>query len=139
MKSLILIAAVAAGVALGGCQKASERAPIAVNGPRGRYVGVGLYVPGEIWRQLVRKAPTGIDPTSAGLDDDEQVIVVLDTATGELRQCGNLSGHCIGHNPWAQPLDEGAGLPAHLLKHAKQLETERLAGPSGEVTPAPSR
>ena len=27
-------------------------------------------------------------------------IVVVDSQTGEIRQCGNLSGHCIGMNPW---------------------------------------
>ncbi len=35
----------------------------------------------------------------AGLADDEQVIVVVDSDTGEIRQCGALSGYCVGLRP----------------------------------------
>lgn len=127
MKILILAMTATVGLALGGCQKGEERAPAAAGGPRGRYVGVGIYSPGQVWTQLVRAPADGTDPAAANLDDDEQVIVVLDSATGELRQCGNLSGHCIGLNPWSKRLADGQGLPSKLLKHAQELQAERDA------------
>lgn len=131
-------AAAVAALGVTGCQKADEKAPIAINGPRGRYVGVGLYGAGPMWSHLVRPAATDADPASARLDDDEQIIVLLDTATGELRQCGNLSGHCIGLNPWAQPLAKDLGMPARLLKHAEQLSAERTPGTEVQVTAKPA-
>jgi len=142
MRVLVLAAGAFAALAVGGCQKRSEGAPIGVNGPRGRYVGVGIYAPGQVWRQLVRPTPSTPDATAAArLDDDEQVIVVLDSATGEMRQCGNLSGHCIGFNPWAAPLPAGQGVPARLLKHAQDLRNETTItiepAPARKTTPAP--
>ncbi|MBU1376726.1 MAG: hypothetical protein KKE02_16040 [Alphaproteobacteria bacterium] len=135
MKAFLLSAAVSAALCLGGCQKANEGASVAASGPRGRYVGVGIYAPGQMWSQLVRPATPAADPAAATFDDDEQVIVVLDSATGELRQCGNLSGHCIGLNPWAKPLAEEQGMPAALVKHAQQLETEVRAEDAASARP----
>jgi hypothetical protein len=131
MKILILAMAATVGLAVGGCQKAEERTPAAAGGARGRYVGVGIYSPGQMWSQLARAPAAGTDPASASLDDDEQVIVVLDSTTGELRQCGNLSGHCIGLNPWSKPLAEGQRLPSRLLKHAQELQAEQDAQATG--------
>jgi len=123
MRSLIAPALMGA-LALAGCQKKEEAAasPFGGLGQRGRFVAVGLYEPGQMWEQLTAAAPS--DPAQATLKDDEQVIVAMDSATGELRQCGNLSGHCIGLNPWAKPLAAGHGAPTPLLKHAQQLQEE---------------
>lgn len=135
MKGLLMVGALA-GLALGGCQKAGEGSAGGLFGgsARGRYTGVGFYTPGPIWTQLKGAiAPT--DPAAATLADDEQVIVVLDTATGELRQCGNLSGHCIGMNPWSRPLPAPQGVPAQLLKHAEDLAKEADAQIAVEVKP----
>lgn len=52
---------------------------------------------------------------------------------GELRQCGNLSGHCIGFNPWAKPLEAGQSAPVQLLKHAQQLQEESEAAAKAET------
>jgi hypothetical protein len=75
-----------------------------------------------------RAAGSVTDPAAATLDDDDHIVVVLDSATGQLRQCGNLSGHCIALNPWAKTAT-AQGAPAALLKHARQLaeEAEREA------------
>lgn len=127
MKPSIVVTAALAALAMAGCQKASEPAPRPSAGAKGRYVGVGIYAPGQMWEQLVRPVDRAVDPTGATLRDDEQIIVVLDSATGELRQCGNLSGHCIGLNPWARPLPAGDGLPAALRKHAQELSAEAEA------------
>ncbi len=125
MRILGFIAAVGAILALCGCQKTAERAPSGAAGAKGRYIGVGMYPATDLWAQLIAEAPK--EPAKATLDDDEQVIVVMDGATGEMRQCGNLSGHCIGFNPWAASLPDGRGVPAALLKHAKQLAEEANA------------
>lgn len=133
MRILMLTAAVLCTPLLSGCQKTGET-PTSINGPRGRFVGVGIYTPGQMWGQLVRPAAAA-DPAAATLDDDEQIIVVLDSATGELRQCGNLSGHCIGLNPWTKPLAKGQGLPAALVKHAQQLASETGAAGGQSIAP----
>ena len=127
MRSLILITA--AALALGGCSlKASEESPSVGPLHRGRFSAVGLYAPGQMWRQLVAPAPAKgappADPAAARLADDEQVLVVLDSATGEVRQCGNLSGRCIAMNPWSKPVGGAPAAPAALLKHAEQLQAE---------------
>lgn len=124
-----LTTALLAALALGGCRKPEEAAPTFFgdggSGHRGRYVGIGLFSPDRMWEQL-----TGVDspgPAGATLKDDQEVIVVVDTATGEIRQCGNLSGHCIRMNPWTKPR-EGAPSPAAVItKHRLDLEREDQA------------
>ena len=126
-------------LALAGCAKkeaapaAEAFGPFSSPGQRGRYVAVGLYTPGDLWEQL-RPAvsaqsvqPAVVDPQAASLNDDEQVVVVMDSKTGELRQCGNLSGHCIGFNPWAKPLGVEQKAPVKLVKTAQQLKAEVMA------------
>jgi len=76
-----------------------------------------------MWRQIARPAPAA-NAASATLRDDEQVIVMLDSNTGELRQCGNLSGFCTAMTPWANALPAAAHAPAALVKHAEQLDQE---------------
>ena len=113
-----------AAVSLAACQKPGG--PVeAGNTYRGRYAGVGIYTPGEMWPQLARPA-AGSDPAAATLEDDEQVIVVVDTKTGEVRQYGNLSGHCLAMDPWSKPASV-QGAPAPLLKHARDLAREAEA------------
>jgi hypothetical protein len=61
------------------------------------------------------------------LKDDQQVIVVVDTRTGELRQCGNMSGVCVGMNPWSKPLAQAQSTPLSVLKHEDDIEREAEA------------
>jgi hypothetical protein len=49
--------------------------------------------------------------------DDQIVIVVADSQTGELRACGDLTGYCIGMNPWAKPLAASQIAPIVLTEH----------------------
>jgi hypothetical protein len=93
-----------AAFALGGCKNnGSVWGPDASEGHRGRYMGVGIYQPGAGWtRQVAGQSPaTG---AAARLADDEAVIVVVDGQTGEVRGCGDLSGYCVGMNPWRNAL-----------------------------------
>jgi hypothetical protein len=89
----------------------------------GRYAGIGVFDTGRLWAQMVREnAPSG--PEKARIADDEHVIVVVDTHTGEVRQCGDLSGYCISMNPWngTKP-----AAPVKLAKHAADLDAEARA------------
>ena len=120
MKTVVWVAALST-LATAACQKAGG--PVEPGSAhRGRYAGVGIYTPGEMWAQLARSAARS-DPAVARLEDDEQVIVVVDTRTGEVRQCGNLSGHCLAMDPWSASASVQAA-PAPLLKHAQDLARE---------------
>lgn len=112
-----------AAIALAGC---GSGGPGPGHGGRhgGRYVGIGLYSPGQMWPRMVGAARSG-DESAATLHDDEQVIVVVDSQTGEIRQCGNLSGHCLRMNPWS-----GQPAPASLSEHAADIDRTDQAAPA---------
>ena len=132
---LWVIAALAL-LTLAGCTKKAEEtmAPGGAPQGRGRFVGVGIYAPSRLWEQLAaepaadgaRPAPT--DPAAATLKNDSEIIVVLDSSTGQLRQCGNLSGVCISMRPWAK----AGPAPARLLKHEADLQREAEAAEAQE-------
>ena len=114
MKSHFLIVALLA-LGLTSCGKPAGD----TQGPHGhgRYAGVGLYFPGALWSKMVAGAPA-TDPSKARTTDDDEVIVVVDSETGEIRQCGNLSGYCVGMNPWTKALLASQTLPVQLTEHA---------------------
>lgn len=130
---------------LGGCQKKFDEPWSGIfesRAERGHYVAVGIYSPGELWRHLkplgAPESPESdagastASSTVAGLNDDDRILVVMDSTTGEVRQCGNLSGHCIGFNPWTRPLDASQNAPVPLLKNAQRLQFERDAAAENE-------
>ena len=137
--------ALLATLCVGGCDSAPETSQ--THGSHGRYIGIGIYAAGDVWAQVAAANPSR-DAAAANLDDDDHVIVVVDSRTGEIRQCGNFSGHCIGMNPWSAPLGQGRATPVPLTKHAADLarEAERQAQPlapastdvnAAEAAPAP--
>ena len=89
----------------------------------GRYLGIGVYPVSELWQHLAPpdRSP---DPHAATLQDDTQLIVVVDSNSGEIRQCGNMTGHCIGMNPWAAALGQGRAAPVALDAHQADLDRE---------------
>ena len=111
---------------LGGCGKMMAVDTDAPGQARGRYAGIGVVDPGRLWEQL--QTPDPRDPKApkdaalAALADDEHVIIVVDSHTGEVRQCGDRSGFCVAMNPWAGPAP--AATPARLVKHAADLDRE---------------
>lgn len=127
--SLAFVAA--AGLALTGCNR-SELTGSGTGHGAGRYAGVGLYQADRMWKQLA--GPTPKESAAARIADDSYVIVAIDSRTGELRQCGNLSGRCIGMNPWSTAITQAQLAPATLVKHAEQLDAEALS----ETNPASS-
>jgi hypothetical protein len=96
---------------LAGCNRLTSEA-----GPHhGRYLGVGIYAAGEAWSRMKVPATSG-KPTAARTADDEQIIVVVDSNTGEIRQCGDMSGYCTGMNPWSKALLASQQAPVDLAK-----------------------
>jgi hypothetical protein len=107
----------------------------------GRYLGIGVYPASDLWQHLT--APDrGADPHAATLADDTQLIVVVDSNSGEIRQCGNMSGHCIGMNPWAAALGQGRAAPVTLDAHQADLDNEareNSAATNAAVEDVPAR
>jgi hypothetical protein len=100
----------------------------------GRYSGVGIYQADSLWNEIEGVQATN-DAQAARLDDDNQIIVVIDRNTGEVRQCGNHSGFCIAMNPWrAKGDDKTPRLPAQLRKHSSDLVNESEAAATNEAT-----
>jgi hypothetical protein len=118
---------VAAAACLSGCGQ--QPATNAIGHHDGRYLGIGVYPAGDLWPRMVA-ANRPADAAAATADDDAQIIVVVDSNTGEIRQCGNLSGHCIGMNPWAGALGSGQSAPVALNAHAADLDHAAEVGDS---------
>ena len=121
---------VIAAFSLGGCRK-SDAGWLQTGGSHGRYLGVGIYGPSEHWRRMVVTPPSA-GATPVKLEDDQAIIVVVDSKTGEIRACGDLSGYCIGDNPWRQPLTPAQTAPIQLAPPLPDIP----ANPA-EAAPAP--
>src|SRR5207245_2524420 len=106
---------------LGGCDQREAASSAGPKSP-GRYSGIGTFDAGRLWQQI-KGAPSSQDVATARLADDEHVIVVLDSHTGEIRQCGDHSGFCVAMNPWAAG-GTAEGAPVKLTKHAAELDAE---------------
>ena len=131
----VWLAVVFPALCLGACNKPGS---LESGSERGRFAGVGIYSADRMWSQIAGvEAPKS--PGTSRLKDDQEVIVVVDTRTGELRQCGNLSGFCVGMNPWAKPLSTAQAEPLSVLKHEEDFEREHEGKPdlTLEVAPKP--
>ena len=124
--------------ALSGCHKkaadmAASDLPAAADDPgflglgskHGRYAAIGIYSPGQSWSKLVVQSHPS-DPLAARLGDDQAIIVVSDSQTGAVRACGDLSGYCIGMNPWKAQLVDGEAGPIQLSEHVKPYVAEPI-------------
>jgi hypothetical protein len=108
--SLALGAFSAAALGLGGCRRSDATG---LNDHHGRYAGVGIYAPSVAWTKMLQDQAPGA-PQAAKLADDEAIIVVTDSQTGELRACGDLSGYCVDMNPWQAGLAKAQAAPVNL-------------------------
>ena len=106
----VLLPTALIAVALACCTVKEETETVTTEG---RYQGVGVYSAGSGWARITAP-PTADGSRAATLADDDHVIVVSDSQTGEVRQCGDLSGYCITLNPWTQALDETRAAPVAL-------------------------
>ncbi len=84
-------------------------------GPNG-YVGVGIYAPSLAWQRLVQAgAQPNVNPALARTVDDQVVIVVQNSRTGDIRACGDMTGYCVGMNLWIKP--PGQLTPVSVTQH----------------------
>lgn len=115
----IMLGLMTATLVLGGCKPAAvadnevtstdDEAPAR----HGRFAGIGVYAADRGWAHLAG-VPAPASKASASLRDDSMVIVTVDGATGEIRQCGNYSGHCIALDPWHGTLGPKQQVPVML-------------------------
>lgn len=113
------------GCLLVGC---GQQGAASGSGPKGqgRYAGIGTFDVGRLWSQMAGiEAPS--DTAAAKVSDDEHIIVVIDSHTGEVKQCGDYSGVCVIMNPWAGQGSRNA-VPIKLKKHASDLAAEDESG-----------
>ena len=116
MKLLLRAALVTTmGALLASCGRANSQPN---NATRGRFLGIGVYAAGQRWSKMVVRSAT--DAASATTADDEHIIVVVDSQTGEVRECGDYSGVCASSNPWTRAL---AGQQIAPVKLTKPLPT----------------
>jgi len=108
-------------LSLGGCHKYTAAEYDSAHA-RGRYSGIGLFEPSKLWAKVQGDATK--DPAAAKLEDDEMVIVVVDSETGEVRECGNYSGRCLSMNPWTKAVGPQQHTPVRLDVHAAELTSE---------------
>jgi hypothetical protein len=107
--------------ALAACKPYGWASPLSA-AQHGRYLGVGLYSPGKQWTHLVANQKPGSDAVARPIDD-QVIFVVADSQTGELRACGDLTGYCIGMNPWTKPLLASQVSPIELTEHVQSPDT----------------
>src|SRR5579871_643969 len=103
-------------LSLWGCQ-AEPTTSVDAAATHGRYMGVGVYTPKPSWLKLAIDK-SDADPDAAELIDDQAIIVVVDSQTGDVRACGDLSGYCVGMNPWRSGLAAGRAAPVRMTGHA---------------------
>lgn len=134
---LIVMAAVAPAILLAACGR-PQTDSVATH--HGRYVGIGIYPTGNLWQRMITAAPPkDANPDAARLSDDQQVIVVVDSDTGEIRQCGNFSGYCVGSNPWTKALISQQQQPVALSAHLVDLEVQAAPTKPAPAQPAPAK
>ena len=100
-------------VLLAGCGPHLANAP---HRGEGRFQGIGIGPAGDAWRKLA-DAPKPVSAKTANLADDDYLIVVTDTVTGEVRECGDRSGFCIQLRPWDKPAPSTPLLVTEHTKH----------------------
>lgn len=106
---------------LAGCGKMVTAEP---DGDGGRYRGIGIATPGDQWKKLA-DAPKPSNAKLARLSDDDYVVFVTDSRTGEVRECGNRTGFCIRFQPWQHPAPLA---PLSLTSHARAEEADAPRG-----------
>lgn len=87
----------------------------------GRYAGIGVFDAGRLWSKMTVPAKAAT-PQTATTADDEHVVVVVDTDTGEVRECGDHSGYCTAMNPWTQAIAPQQRMPVSVTIHGADLD-----------------
>lgn len=89
----------------------------------GRYQGIGIAQPGARWSKI-KDAPKSPSDAAATLRDDDYVVFVTDSRTGEVRECGDRSGFCTSILPWGHDVPRP---PIALTEHASDDDVSNEA------------
>lgn len=128
MKASTCTTLLVAATALTGCDAMQASGGGGHDSSRGRYTGIGIYSADPMWAKIaVDDKPANAASATPG--DDTTVIVVVDTNTGEVRQCGNLSGRCVAMNPWSRAIGKSGSAPLPLTEHANAVSNEVAESP----------
>ena len=102
--------------ALCGCDRAATFAGLS-DDAHAHYASIGIYAPGESWPRIAgpQQAKSGAPAIPL---DDQAIFVVMNSRTGEIRACGDLTGYCIGMNPWKSALIATQVAPIAMKQHA---------------------
>jgi hypothetical protein len=117
------------GTCLTGCDKSVP----AWGEHHGRYVGIGVFEAADLWSRM-KSVERVTDGVRATLADDQHVMVIEDSVTGEVRECGDFSGFCVAMNPWTKAIASERQAPVALSKHAGELQADKDA-----IEPAPAQ
>ncbi|HEX5181621.1 MAG TPA: hypothetical protein VFW19_00580 [Allosphingosinicella sp.] len=134
MRSKIAMPALTGLLLLGGCGSHSGEGGGSHMPRHGRYAGIGVFDTGPLWSKMAVPKQDAAQRT-ATTADDEHVIVVVDTDSGEVRECGDLSGYCTSLNPWTSVIAPAQKTPVPLTAHAADL-AQSTAENSMEAEPA---
>jgi hypothetical protein len=133
MKSSFALVLVAL-LPLGGCGPHTSEGGGRQSLRHGRYAGIGVFDAGTLWSRMAAPKQAG-SQQAATTADDEHIIVVVDTDTGEVRECGDLSGYCASLNPWTSAIAPAQRVPVPLTAHASDVAREAATN-SSDVAPA---
>jgi hypothetical protein len=121
-------------VLLGSCDQGADGSS---RPPRhGRYAGIGVFAAGDLWQRMVLPKQAG-GAALAKTADDEHVIVVVDSDSGEIRECGDLTGYCVSMNPWTRALAPEQKTPVALSAHAADLAAAAAEAAANVERPRP--
>jgi hypothetical protein len=120
----LALAVIAVSAGLTSCSQPSSS--LEAGGGHGRYLGVGIYTPGVSWTRIIDAQQTK-DSAAAQPIDDQAIIVVEDSRTGEVRACGDLTGYCVGMNPWSAPSSQARRSPVALAEHEKPAGSDNAS------------
>jgi hypothetical protein len=119
----------ASAFVLAGCNSPTS---IASQPAHGRYVCIGVYSAGTLWSKMVIAAQPKAS-SAATIADDEHVIVVVDSQSGEVRECGDYTGVCVSLNPWTKAITSPQSTPVTLTKHLADVVTQAKQGSQPEI------
>jgi hypothetical protein len=123
MRNRVAGAVVIALLLLSSCHDRADGGGMGRPPRHGRYAGIGVFDAGQLWSNMAVPKPAA-SQQAATIADDEHIIVVVDTDTGEVRECGDFSGYCTSFSPWTSAIAPAQRAPVALTQHAADLARE---------------
>ncbi len=108
----------AAAADVSAAEAADQPGFLGLGSKHGRYSAVGIYQPGESWTKMMADQRGPGDSAAQPLDD-QAIIVLADSQSGKVRACGDMTGYCVGMNPWKTALTGAQIAPIRLRAPVK--------------------